>query len=59
MKVIRFVITWLYLRIVFLPLLKKAQNEENSNVIYLPRAVDHNWARIESAMLEKRYNTLH
>jgi hypothetical protein len=59
MRFIRFIVTYLYLRLVFLPQLKKRQVEEDSNIVYLPQAVDANWNKIECALYEKQFNTLH
>jgi len=52
-------ITWMYLKFVFLPNLKKLQEKEDSRMYYMPSRVDPHWYKLEQALYEKKNNTLH
>jgi len=52
-------ITWLYVKYVFLPDLKKMQEAEDTIAEFQVQRVDKNWDRIERALYEKRFNVTH
>jgi len=60
MKIIKYFVTWLYLRVVFIPDMKKAIEEEelDPNIKLIPEKVDKNWHEIQRALYEKRFFTL-
>ena len=49
----------MYLKYVFLPNLKRVQEEQDSKATYTTARVDPNWYRLEQALYEKKFNTLH
>lgn len=52
-------ITWLYIKYVFLPDLEELRKEEETDAYFDVSRVDPNWNRIERALVERLYNTLH
>ena len=52
-------ITWLYVKYVFIPGLKRLRKETDSKAYFLVERCDDNWPRIQEALEEGYYETHH
>lgn len=52
-------LTWLYIKYVFLPGMEKVRAEEDSEAYFLVERCDPNWKKIAAAEYEKTFSTIH